>query len=358
MANGELQGWFADPFERHEQRYFSAGRATKLVRDGSAESYDEPPAATFEAAGAGALDSGYGQFADPGPSSPEPRSVRRFTIIYTASVLAVAAVVAIVLGHAAHARHQLAAAEVAFVARSAHRTLSERTADVALTGTVQTSGQTVTIAGTGQVDFSAGEEALNARFSVGREQVVEQEISTRGQFYYAISVNGTSFGKLTGGRNWVEVPISTSSAANLSGSDGRSALEMLGQNGATVRPLGTAVIGGATCTGYSVTPSRRAMTAAAQQEISALKVSPAIANAIRDIVLRTSPPTLTIWVDSRGLLRQLRTRIQFGIFGGAAASEVVETFSNYGAAVSFAPPPARHVITEQAFLRDFGHSLP
>jgi hypothetical protein len=37
------QGWYADPFRLHEARYFSAGRPTKLVRDGTAECFDEPP---------------------------------------------------------------------------------------------------------------------------------------------------------------------------------------------------------------------------------------------------------------------------------------------------------------------------
>jgi hypothetical protein len=36
-------GWFRDPFALHEARYISHGRATKLVRDGTSESYDPPP---------------------------------------------------------------------------------------------------------------------------------------------------------------------------------------------------------------------------------------------------------------------------------------------------------------------------
>jgi len=36
-------GWFKDPFDRHEDRYFSGGQPTKLVRDGGRESYDPPP---------------------------------------------------------------------------------------------------------------------------------------------------------------------------------------------------------------------------------------------------------------------------------------------------------------------------
>ena len=37
------QGWFVDPFAVHEQRWFSQGRPTGLVRDGRAESQDLPP---------------------------------------------------------------------------------------------------------------------------------------------------------------------------------------------------------------------------------------------------------------------------------------------------------------------------
>lgn len=39
----KAQGWYRDPYCVHEDRYFSDGQPTKLVRDGSAESYDPPP---------------------------------------------------------------------------------------------------------------------------------------------------------------------------------------------------------------------------------------------------------------------------------------------------------------------------
>ncbi len=42
----DLHGWQSDPFGVHEQRYFSQGQPTKLVRDGDAESYDPPPTHT------------------------------------------------------------------------------------------------------------------------------------------------------------------------------------------------------------------------------------------------------------------------------------------------------------------------
>jgi hypothetical protein len=37
------EGWYTDPYERHEARWFSDGRPTKLVRDEDLESYDPPP---------------------------------------------------------------------------------------------------------------------------------------------------------------------------------------------------------------------------------------------------------------------------------------------------------------------------
>jgi hypothetical protein len=42
-AHQEQEGWFTDPFGRHEARWLSDGTPTKLVRDGGVESYDEPP---------------------------------------------------------------------------------------------------------------------------------------------------------------------------------------------------------------------------------------------------------------------------------------------------------------------------
>jgi len=39
----KAQGWYRDPYRVHEDRYFSDGQPTKLVRDGSTECYDAPP---------------------------------------------------------------------------------------------------------------------------------------------------------------------------------------------------------------------------------------------------------------------------------------------------------------------------
>jgi hypothetical protein len=37
------EGWYIDPYGRHEARWISAGTPTALVRDGSVEAQDPPP---------------------------------------------------------------------------------------------------------------------------------------------------------------------------------------------------------------------------------------------------------------------------------------------------------------------------
>ena len=39
----KAQGWYRDPYGVHQDRYFSDGEPTKLVRDDEDESYDPPP---------------------------------------------------------------------------------------------------------------------------------------------------------------------------------------------------------------------------------------------------------------------------------------------------------------------------
>jgi hypothetical protein len=42
------EGWYLDPYGRHEARWFSAGSPTALVRDGASESQDPPPAKPYD----------------------------------------------------------------------------------------------------------------------------------------------------------------------------------------------------------------------------------------------------------------------------------------------------------------------
>jgi hypothetical protein len=37
------EGWYRDPYGLHQDRWFSAGTPTSLVRDGGTEGHDDPP---------------------------------------------------------------------------------------------------------------------------------------------------------------------------------------------------------------------------------------------------------------------------------------------------------------------------
>jgi hypothetical protein len=43
----DAEGWFLDPYGAHETRWFSDGTPTSLVRDGTVESTDDPPATPY-----------------------------------------------------------------------------------------------------------------------------------------------------------------------------------------------------------------------------------------------------------------------------------------------------------------------
>jgi len=373
MNHGELQGWFADPSGLYEQRYFSAGQPTKLVRNGTVESYDEPPSETFDPAEALARSHAYaagswqpgaemsGQLAASGPADTRQRrrgpAIGVFYAIALVAVAAVVAVLIVVIRHGSGSTSRPASmSEVAFVTHSAQRTLAERTADVAISGLAQAAGQTLTLSGTGEIDFSTSAEALTARIStsVQQGQVVEKEIVTHGQVYYSQAVNGViNPVRLLTGRDWIHEPVPLFTSASLTSSDPRAALVLLEQHGDAVRALGAKSLSGVTCTGYAVTPSRQAMTAAEQEESSALKLSPSEAAMLRSI----APPTITVWLDAHGVLHQMSLGLQIGGLTGAAASiNFTETFSNYGAPVHIKAPASWDVISYQALKRMAGNS--
>jgi len=64
-----VQGWYPDPYERHDDRWFSDGKPTRLVRDQGTESYDEPPLEQPPASGNAGRDDSYDE---PRGTPPEP----------------------------------------------------------------------------------------------------------------------------------------------------------------------------------------------------------------------------------------------------------------------------------------------
>jgi hypothetical protein len=385
MSHGDLQGWSADPFGRHEQRYFSAGQPTKLVRDGLAESYDEPPPVSAEwsapqaepgpgaavSASAGAVwpaaASGEQGVPSPEPAaarteqsapSPEPAAAGgpgrpRFAVLYTVAVVAVLAVVAAVALILRGTSGQTTLTGAAFVTRAAQHTAAQRTVDVTLAGTVRGGGQSVTIRGAGGINLSTGSSELTLLMTIDGHRVVEKEIQLPGAAYFTLSLDGKNLPRQLGDRDWIRIPVQSATAAIASGSSPQAALRLLEQHGSAVHELGQKTIGGTQCTGYSVTPGHQAMLAAARQVSAGGALPPGVAATLQGI----TPPTFTVWLDGRGLVRQMTASLQVGDLPDAssgAAAQVVETFSGYGTPVQIVAPAAADVQSEQTFLRRRG----
>ena len=321
-----LQGWALDPFGLHESRYFSDGRPTKLVMDGGVESYDEPPSDTFDPAAladwtgdseagapwAASATSGSGpsyngpEYVDRGFTAAGGRSRRG---LYTVGVIIAAAAAA--TGVLVVNRSSPQPSPVAFVTTSLQRMTAVKTADISVSGTIQAAGQSTALNGTGQVNFATSAMTISLSASTGgRTATVLRAVLLNGNFYIAVGQAGSSLGKLTGGREWIELPGSQSSGSH--GSAPIVTPTMLKQPGVTVRALGSRVVGGVNCTGYAVTPSIHTHT-----------VSPIVANTESGLSTVTvqgslgglfkNPPTITVWIDAQGFVHEAGFNLQTSI---------------------------------------------
>jgi hypothetical protein len=363
MANRQLQGWSADPFGVHEERYFSAGRATKLVRDGKVESYDDPPSAatTYYVPDGTAEAERFAPGPAPGPGL-DPRMPRRSRAPLVLAALAIVAgttaglVVLVRHSPPATAPGQApAASAAAFVIRSAGHTLAERTADVTVSGSVQAGGQNITINGTGQIDFITNDMALDMSIASSTVTLTEKAVLVNGNQYVALGMSGP-LSQLFNGNEWFQMPASQSGSANLAGSDPRSSLAALEQSGNSVRTLGTETIDGVSCNGYLVTVNKQAEVDAIRAQSAKMDYSPAMTQQELTLAQDMSPPTITVWLDGQGLVRQMSVNlgVQAGGSSSSVAANLVMDYTNFGTPVDITAPPPVDIVSYQSFLQELG----
>jgi hypothetical protein len=361
MTDSGLQGWSPDPFQVHEQRYFSGGRPTKLVRDGDRESYDEPPSDTYQPVTVAAAPAAFTADVpdtydfDPGdPEDPEDPGRRRGPrLAALLPLLAAGAVAASML--AVHGSHSTAAPDgtsAAFVNQSAARTLGQQTASMTISGTVQAAGRSIRLTGTGQVNFTANAATLNTTYTVYGRSSSLREIEVNGSLYMAATADGHLI-QLSDGRTWLQTPLPTSSSPDLTGSNPIASLSELEQQGSGVRALGTKDVGGLPCSGYAVSPSLRMVAEGWRDELRALGI-PTNDISDRDLnQLRGVLPglTITIWVDQHRLVREIGVSMQVHWQTDNDVSiNMVTDFSQFGTPVRIVPPPAGDIASVKSFL--------
>jgi hypothetical protein len=242
---------------------------------------------------------------------------------------------------------------VAFVTRSAGRTLAQRTADMTITGTVGVSNQSIPIQGTGEVNFSTNAMELDTGFNISGHSLEEREILVNGSLFYSMTIDGKGLAQLTG-RNWIQMPTQQSGSADFGATSPASSLTVLEQQGNTVRKLGTKIVGGVNCTGYAVTSSMQAMLAAAKKESAALGLSPAMSALEQSLVRGMSPFTYTVWIDGRGLVHEMTVNLQMNVIDSAVSASAVMDFSHFGTPVHIAAPPPSDTMSYKSFMQKIG----
>lgn len=237
----------------------------------------------------------------------------------------------------------------ALVAESAHTTLTQKTADVILSGTISAAGQHIPMHGDGVADFTNHALSMTISASFQGVNMHLKELLAGGQVYMGGTMGPVSFSQLTG-KDWVTLPVSSSNQ-NLFGSDPLAQLQVLEQQGSTVTPIGQKTIDGHTATGYTIVPSRDAMLKAAQQAISKMGLDPSKAAEIQNAVEQMQPPTITAWFDSSHLLREISVNLDMGGSLGVGGSVVMD-FTHYGVPATVTAPPPSDVASFKQFLQD------
>jgi Protein of unknown function (DUF2510) len=255
------------------------------------------------------------------------------------AAVVVAAVVTIGLGNGASAE--------ASVTDAANTTLAGKTAHVSVRVTTSVRGESVTLSGTGSVNFADNSMQLEMPFESNGEQATLQEVFM-GDILYE-SVPGIS--QVEPGKSWISVNF-----ASLAKSSGDSSNDLLGNpsvmlrllrhGGNKVSPLVPSVIDGVACQGYSVTIDK----ARIRSEIANAQLPGWLRQALSNTGLVSA--NVKIYIDGQGLLRRQTTVTEMALGGSAVAASGTVDFSNYGLPVSVSTPPIDQVVSLQKFLED------
>ena len=98
------------------------------------------------------------------------------------------------------------------------------------------------------------------------------------------------------------------------------------------------------------------MLASVRSEFTRLGYSPAAINQEMTLAEGMLPPTVTVWLDAQGLMREMSMNLglQTSGSGSAVSVSMVMYVTYYGSPVQVTAPAAADTISYQAFLRALG----
>ena len=239
----------------------------------------------------------------------------------------------------------------AAVSAAVNSSLSNRTADLVISGSGGTAAGKFTISGTGAIDFGDNTLQMTANVSAGSEQLTEQEVYLNGVAYLNI---GNELSAILPGKSWVSLDLSqltrgsTSSSLGTTdslGSDPAAVLRALSEGGNTATDLGPSTINNASVEGYEV----HIDAAALQERIAQANLPSWLQQAMHEV----SNPSVdyNVYVNGSGLLAAMTVDTTETVSGHTVTSDITLDFSDYGVPVNVTAPPADEVAPFQSLLQ-------
>jgi hypothetical protein len=283
-------------------------------------------------------------------SPPQPHSLGgrdwHIRVMALAVALLVASGVLVYVFGSSTSRTPRARLENALVA-----TNSAVTTDLTMAVKANFDGLTVSILGTGAVDFAT--KAMSLQMSVFGQSI--SFVETGGLLYLDL---GKQVSAQFPGKTWVRMPVSAFASPNdtrlLFTSDPQALMSSLLRLGATITPIGTASIDGTQDQGYVIHLSARNL----ESHLSDLPAS------IRPLFATSSIPksaelSTTVYVNPAGQLQALHVLLSAPATGHQATASIDLTMSHFGAASVRAAPPATQTVTYKQLKGPLGsNALP
>ena len=239
---------------------------------------------------------------------------------------------------------------IAFVSESTQQTITQRTAQITVQGSVNTQGVDVALTGSGALNFSTDQSSMTLSENFGSNSAVVTELHVDGKSFLGLTINGQSLSSLIG-KQWVSAPSGKANVTYQLASDPIAKLKALEVKGAKVVSLASKDVAGIPCRGFAVTITLAEWMADAEHSSAYHLLSASQQAQFRQGLAGGKPPTIQVWFDASGLVREMTTSLDIG--GTKAASGVVTLdFSHYGAPVNLTMPSRSTVIPFTRFVQD------
>jgi hypothetical protein len=240
----------------------------------------------------------------------------------------------------------------AAVASAVTSALNDRTAQLTLGGSMNLDGVAVPIAGSGSMDFT--QNATQLQMQINAPGVVqginETAVYVKGIIYLNM---GALISTVLPGKSWLSMDLSqvansggVTKQLGLGGStlntNPLTILKLLEQNGNQATDIGPSTVDGQSVEGYSVAvpPSE------IRSEIAKL---PSWMQAAASTI-KTSHVAYKVFINNAGQLVRMLTDANASTGGQSVQYDLSMDFSDYGAPVSIAAPPASQIASFQQFL--------